>query len=156
MRVAVDTSCLVNAPRAAVWSRIGTPDGINDELSPLLKMTVPRHMRGRTLDDVPVGRSLGRSWLLFLRVIPFDYDRLMLAERDPGARFLETSTMATARAWRHERSLTDHPTGTIVHDKVAFDLRAPLRWVPGYAAIYAFVLRRIFAHRHHRIRRFFG
>ncbi|HEX2069136.1 MAG TPA: hypothetical protein VHH54_02905, partial [Actinomycetota bacterium] len=78
----VEVSSHVMARPDVVWRRIGTPEGINHELGPWLRMTTPRALRGYTLDDVPVGKPLGRSWLLLLRVLPFDFDNLMLAERE--------------------------------------------------------------------------
>ncbi|HVU73846.1 MAG TPA: hypothetical protein VHE83_12855 [Mycobacteriales bacterium] len=45
----MDRTTLVKAARPDVSSRIGSPAGINDELSPLLKMTVPRTLLGRRL-----------------------------------------------------------------------------------------------------------
>ena len=66
-----------------------------------MRMTVPRRLRGKTIDDVEPGEGLGRSWLLLFGLIPFDYDDLGLAELGPGHRFLERSTMLTAH--RHRR-----------------------------------------------------
>ncbi len=53
-------------PAAAedVWARAVTPEGINDELRPLLRMTMPRSLRGKTISEVPLGEPLGRSWIL--------------------------------------------------------------------------------------------
>jgi hypothetical protein len=133
-----------------------TPAGINDELRPWMRMTMPRPLRGKTIDDVEPGQRLGRSWLLLFGLIPFDYDDLGLAELGPGHRFLERSTMLSMRSWEHERTIV--PAGENaceVTDRVAFELRRPLVVVPGLAAGVRAVLRRLFAHRHRRLARHF-
>ena len=71
----------VDAALDDVSTRTASVEGINDELRPWLKMTIPRHLRDRTLDDGPLGVRLGRSWVLLFGLIPFDYDDLVLAER---------------------------------------------------------------------------
>lgn len=49
------------APPDAVWQRVTTPQGINDELPPLMRMTMPRALRGVTIGDVAMGQRLCRS-----------------------------------------------------------------------------------------------
>jgi hypothetical protein len=139
-----------------VWRRVVTPEGINDELRPWMRMTMPRHLRGKTIDDVEPGR-LGRSWLLLFGLIPFDYDDLGLAELGPGFRFLERSTMLSMRAWEHERRVVPAgDTACEVTDRVEFELRRPLALVPGLPAAVRALLARVFAHRHGRLARRFS
>jgi hypothetical protein len=134
-----------------------TPEGINDELCPWMRMTVPRRLRGRTIDDVEPRQRLGRSWLLLFGLIPFDYDDLGLAELGPGHRFLERSTMLSMRSWEHERTVVPvDETACEVTDRVAFELRRPLAIVPGSATATRALLVRIFAHRHRRLGRHFA
>src|SRR4051812_8968969 len=91
----------VAAPADAVWLRVTTPEGINDELAPVMRMTMPAAMRGKSLADLSPGAHLGRSWLLLFGLVPFDYDDLFIAEIRPG-HFLERSTMLSMRVWEHE------------------------------------------------------
>ena len=119
-----------------------------------MRRTVPRRLRGKTIDDVEPGQQLGRSWLLLFSVIPFDYDDLGLAELGPGHRFLERSTMLSMRSWEHERIIV--PAGENaceVTDRVAFELRRPVAALPGAEAATQVLLRRLFAHRHRRLAR---
>ncbi|CUU59942.1 hypothetical protein Ga0074812_13366 [Parafrankia irregularis] len=147
----------VPATAARVWARASRIEGVNDELRPWIRMTVPRLLRGATLDDLPVGGKAGRSWLLLLGFLPFDYDNLVIAECEPGRRFLETSTMLSMRRWEHERTLEPGNAGTrtVVHDRVTFELRQPLARLPGLDATLASVVSKVFAHRHRRLRRTF-
>ena len=55
-----------------VWDRIITPAGINDELRPLMRMTVPRGFERLDPEEVELGRPLGRSWVLLFGLILFE------------------------------------------------------------------------------------
>ena len=140
-----------------VWARVVTPEGINHELGPWMRMTMPRSLRGKTIADVEAGQRLGRSWLLLFGVIPFDYDDLALAELEPGRRFLERSTMLSMRRWEHERTVEAVGEGRCeVTDRVAFELRRGLASMPGSARLTRAILTRMFAHRHRRLAAYFG
>jgi ligand-binding SRPBCC domain-containing protein len=144
------------APAESVWTFLITPEGINDELRPFLRMTVPRALEGKTLHDVDLGTKVCRSWFLLFGVLPFDYDDIVIAEREPGRRFLETSELFSMSRWDHERTVTSIPFGCEVHDRVTFRLRRPLRSVPGLERLVAVFLKRLFAHRHRRLLARFG
>jgi hypothetical protein len=145
---------MLDRPAAEVWARAVTEEGINDELRPWLRMTMPRGLRGRTIDDVEVGAELGRSWILLGRVLPVDYDDLRLVELEPGRRFLERSRMLAFAVWQHERLI--EPEGESrcrVTDKLGFELKAPLRRVPGVARLARAIVAFLFRHRHRRLAR---
>src|SRR5262245_45613365 len=93
MTVSFQRTSIVAGDLPEVWNRVTTPDGINHELMPVMCMTVPPKLKGKAIDEMPLKEKIGRSWLLLFGLIPFDYDDLMLAERDDGRRFLEQSTM---------------------------------------------------------------
>ena len=112
-------------------------------MMPLLRMAMPRGARGLTVDTVEVGRKVGRCRLYLFGIVPFDHDDLMLAELEPGRRFLERSTMASMRTWEHERTLTaDGARRTLVHDRVRFEPRGPIAAVPGLPGLLERVLGR--------------
>lgn len=149
----VERRVLLAAPRALVWARVVTPDGIDDEMRPWMTMSMPRRSRSLTIDTVPVGVPLGRAWLRLLGVVPFDYDHLTIVAISPGTSFHERSTMLSMRSWEHERTLTSVDGATEVHDRVTFRPRLPL---PGLGAVLARVVDAFFAHRHRRLVRHFG
>ena len=150
MRQVVRTSGLP-ATAEDVWARAVSEEGINDELRPILRMTMPPALRGRTIDDVPVGEPLGRSWILLFGLIPVDYDDLSLAERGPGFRFHERSTMLSMSMWQHERTVEPSGDGCRLTDRLTFELRRPLRFMPGSDRLAAAIVARLFAHRHRRL-----
>lgn len=144
----------VDAPAEQVWARVVTPEGINHELRPWMTMSMPRGARSLTVDTVPIGTTIGRSWLRLFGVLPFDYDRLTIAELQPGRSFREESTMGSMRQWRHERTVTPDGVGrTVVHDRITFRPRAGLRFA---APLLAVGIGALFSHRHRRLQRHFS
>jgi hypothetical protein len=139
------------APPPAVWERAMSAEGINAELGPALRMTVPRGLDSLDLHGLEPG-PLGRSWLLLFGFIPFDYDEIGLERIEPGRGFRERSTMLSQRLWEHERAIEpDGSGGATLVDRLAWEPRLPL---PG-AAMRPLV-RAIFRHRHRQLRRHFG
>jgi ligand-binding SRPBCC domain-containing protein len=135
---------------APVWAWVTTPEGVNDELRPWLRMTVPSGWRRTPITEVDPGTHLGRSWVLLLGVVPFDYDDLTIAEIGPFW-FLERSRLLSAPRWEHERTLVDTPDGCELRDRITFTSRfGPL------VGMHTAILRAVFAHRHRRLHRRFG
>lgn len=151
-RAEITVGSRLRAPAAAVWARVITPAGINDEMRPLLRMTVPRGLGGDfAIAAARPGQRIGRSWILAFGLIPFDYDDLTLVWIEPGRGFLERSTMLSQRLWEHERTIEPDGQGCTIVDRVAWEPRPPL---PG--AMLAPLIGAFFRHRHSRLRRRFG
>lgn len=158
----IERECVVDAPADAVWQRVVTPAGINDELRPWMTMSMPRGAQSLTVDTIPIGEPLGRAWLRLFGVLPFDYDQLSIAALEPGRAFREESTMLSMSRWRHERSVTPggseqkvfgiDPDKTVVRDRITFVLRPGLRFATPMVAT---GLRLLFGHRHRRLQRYF-
>jgi ligand-binding SRPBCC domain-containing protein len=145
-------SSRVNAPAEAVWERATTAEGINAELMPIVRMTLPRGVGRLDPESVPIGRRIGRSWILLFGVLPIDFDDITLVRLDPGRGFLERSPMLTQRLWEHERTIEPQAAGaSLVTDRVRFEpkLRLP-------AGTLTPLFRTVFRHRHRRLRRHFG
>jgi hypothetical protein len=152
----VEQSSVVPADADRVWARAVSEEGVNDELRPILRMTMPARLRGKTIDDVEVGVQLGRSRILLFGLIPVDYDDLSLAELGPGNRFLERSEMLSMRVWQHERNVEPIDAGLCrVTDRLGFELRRPLAWIPGSARLARATVAALFRHRHRRLSRAF-
>lgn len=142
----------VQAPADRVWARVTSQDGINHELLPWMKMTMPRGARGLTIDTFPLNTVIGKSWILLFGVIPVDYDELSIVELDPGRYFHEKSTMATMRHWEHERTIAPLDEGrTRITDRITLEPR-----FAAAAPLAARILHAFFGHRHRRLTRFFG
>lgn len=139
------------APPDVVWRHVTGMDGVNDEMKPLLRMTVPTGLSRGRIDDLPAGRAAGRSWLLLFGVIPVDYDDLTIAEHGPGHRFREESTMLTQARWEHERVLHAVDGGCRIVDSLAWQGRIDL-----LGALYRLAVPVLFRQRHRRLRKRFG
>ena len=147
-RAEIAVSSELSAEPEKVWARAIDPSGINVELRPLMRMTVPRGLPDFGLADPEPG-NIGRSWLLLFGFLPFDYDDLNIVRLEPGRSFLERSSMLSMRLWEHERTLD--PLGSDrcrLTDRVAWEPRLPL---PG--RLFRPLVRAIFKHRHRRLRR---
>ena len=140
----------LRADAARVWEHARTMDGVNHELAPFVRMTVPAAARGRTLEDVPLGERAFRSVLLAGRVLPFDLHDLTLVAVRPGRGFEERSTSLLQQRWDHERTIVPDGPGCLLTDRVTFEPRV------GSARVLAPLVHALFAHRHRRVRRHLG
>jgi ligand-binding SRPBCC domain-containing protein len=141
----------LSASPEAVWERVSTFEGVNDELGPVLRMTAPASVRALDPADVVLGERIFRSWVLLFGVLPIDYDDLTLIALEPGRGFHERSRMLSMRVWEHERTLTADGSGCVVRDRLGFEPR-----LPGMGPLLERVIRATFRHRHKRLRRRFG
>ena len=90
--------------------------------------------------------------MLLLGLLPVDYDDLCLAELEPGRRFLERSTMLSMSLWQHERIVeAESDASARVVDRLRFELRRVPAAIPGSARLAAWLVARVFAHRHRRL-----
>ncbi len=149
-RAEIAVSSQLEAATEAVWARAINSAGINYELRPLMRMTVPSGAEDFGLDDPEPGR-IGRSWILLFGLVPFDYDDIGIVRVEPGRGFLERSSMLSMRLWEHERRLTPLGEGRCqIEDRLAWEPRLPL---PGRLLRPFFGA--FFRHRHRRLRRHF-
>lgn len=155
MAVTFRERSIVPAPPSEVWRVVTSPEGINFELMPVMRMTVPLQLKGKAIHEMPQRQKIGRSWFFLLGFLPIDYDDITIAELENGRRFLERSTMMSMSAWEHERTLVERDGGCEVTDRVTFQMRPPLGWVPGAHALIGMALRWLFGHRHRRLARWF-
>lgn len=147
----ITVSSRLDALPADVWDRVIAPEGINDEMRPYLRMTLPPGVDRLDPESIELGKPIGRSWILLFGLLPFDYDDVTLVRLEPGHGFLEHSQMLSQRVWEHERSIEPEGNGCQVTDRVSWQPRLglpgrPLRPLIGW----------FFRHRHKRLQRHFG
>jgi ligand-binding SRPBCC domain-containing protein len=137
----------VEAPPSEVWAQVSGFDGVNREMSPLMRMTPPAAAR---LDDAAGGEILPIKLKgpldLPLGTYPL---RLLNIETEVG--FLEQTQMLPYLLWQHERKLSAEEGGTVVADSLGWRWRAHR-----LDAIFATIVRRFFIHRHRQLRSDFG
>jgi hypothetical protein len=154
--VRVERTTRLDAAAADVAALALSPEGVNAELLPLVRMTFPRSMRSLPIGDAPTGTVVGHCWMLAGGVLPFDRHALGFASTTSptgeGFGFVETSSSWVQRSWRHERTIADHPSGgCTVHDVVVAEPR-----LPGGQLIAGPIVRAVFRHRHRRLVRRWG
>lgn len=147
----VERSSHLSAPARAVWDRVVTPEGINDEFWPLLTMSMPKDADALSIETLELGRPVGRCWIRLFGVLPVDYDDLTIAELEPGRRFLEQSRLFSAPQWQHERVVEPAAADSCtVTDRLTFTPRR------GFGLLAGPLIGLIFRYRHWRLRRRFG
>lgn len=152
MTYAFSISTTVKTDRRAVWERISTFEGVNDELYPLARMTHPKGRDRLDPRETPIGTRIFRSWILVLGALPFDYDDITFLSLTPDEGFHECSVLGSAKRWVHRRELADAPDGgCTIKDSFEITPRVALF---GWLSWAMFVL--TFKHRHRRLVRRFG
>ena len=147
----------LSADAARVWEHATSIEGIKFEMAPWMTMTVPRAAEEGSFAErfrdgtLPMPSALGRSWVLLLGVVPFDWDDMVLVELERGRRFLERSSMLSLRVWEHERVVEPVAEGSLVTDRLAWETRSPKM-----RTLAPRVVRAIFSHRHRRLVERFG
>ena len=148
----IETASELDAPADAVWSRVRTLAGVNAELAPFVRMTAPRGMMERSLEEAPLGQPIFASYLLLFGFVPYDRHLLTLVRVEKGRGFVEESTSWTQRAWHHERAIEPIGEGRCrLVDRVRMDPRLPF-----VAPVLERVVTAIFLHRHRHLRAQFG
>lgn len=138
-------------PASEVWSVVGTMRGVNAELGPWLRMTVPAEAEQLRIEDAPVGKELFASWVLLLGV-PIDRHFLTLERVDRGRGFREKSTSWTEARWVHERTVAPAGRDTcVVTDRLEMTPR-----LRAMTPLLVRVVGAVFQHRHRRLRARFG
>ncbi|RMI37239.1 SRPBCC family protein [Streptomyces triticirhizae] len=148
------SSLLPGADPERVWLTVTDMKGVNAELMPFMRMTLPRELRrDPTIREVELDRPLGRSYIFLGGVIPIDFDAITIHEREDGRRFLERSSTSCTRVWMHERTVDPAPDGARLTDRLTYEVRPHLRPL---ARPFHWMLDGLFAHRHRRLRRNFA
>jgi ligand-binding SRPBCC domain-containing protein len=138
-----------------VWSVVSTMTGVNDELFPWMRMTVPGGRENLAMAENGMSSTGFSSWLLAGRVLPIDRHRLRLERVFASGHafgFDERSTSALQRLWVHQRRVRpDRSGGCILTDHLEITPRISL-----LTPVVGFAVTRLFRHRHRRLRRRFG
>jgi ligand-binding SRPBCC domain-containing protein len=140
---------LVPRPRAEVFAFFA--DAAN------LERLTPASLRFEIRTPLPIEMRAGAriDYQLSLFGLPFRW-RTVIESFEPEARFVDLQMQGPYRFWRHTHEFADAPGGTLVRDRVEFELPlGPL----GELARVLFVtrqLRHIFDHRRAAIERAFA
>jgi len=142
----------VAAKRRRVWEMVARTRGVNDELSPLVRMTFPREVDRLDLSN-PVVRRGFDSWVLLFGLLPMDRHRFGFVDMVDGESFDERSHSWLHRSWRHQRMVTEGASSSSsnVRDELTIEPRLRIL-VP----VIRIGVSAVFRHRHARLRQRFG
>jgi hypothetical protein len=116
---------MLEAEPEAVWARVTTPEGINAELMPLIRTTVPDGPSPMDLDSIELGKPIGRSWVLLLGFLPIECDEIKLVELAPPRGFVQRGRLLSQRHWRHERTIEPLEEGGCVLTAACSPIASP-------------------------------
>ena len=140
----------LSADHAQLAQDLFTMQGVNAELSPIVRMTAPAAWAGRSIAEWPTREVLFTSTILLFGLLPIDRHRFMLESIQPHA-FQETSSSLVNRAWNHQRTIQQDDTYCVVRDVVEYVPRVAL-----LGALMAPIYAAIFRHRHRRLKAKYG
>lgn len=128
-----------------------TMAGVNAELAPLARMTVPESFSALNILDWPERQTLFQSWILLFGLLPIDRHTFFFESIDSGHGFSERSKSWVNQYWCHERKVISAKSGCKLEDTVSFKSRVPLidmMLMPSYQLIFWL--------RHKNLRRRYG
>ena len=144
------SSVIKDADIEEVWDRVETWTGVNYELGPLLRMTIPKDYP--RVSDIPAdGNVHFTSYIMVLGILPIDAHRLSLQSIDPPHFFDERSSNFMMRVWTHRRTLEAVDDGVRVTDRCTMQPRAIFP-----SGLMAFVFHQVFKRRHRRLVRYYA
>jgi ligand-binding SRPBCC domain-containing protein len=144
----LDRTQLVPRPRAEVFAFFA--DAHN------LERITPPTLRFRILTAAPIALGAGTliDYRLSLFGVPFRW-RTRIEAYEPQVRFVDVQLRGPYRRWHHTHTFEDAPGGTLMRDRVEYQL--PLGPLGGlaHALLVRRQLRAIFDHRREAIARLF-
>jgi hypothetical protein len=147
----IEVASRLAVDREQLWATISTMDGVNAELSPWLRMSVPVEVRGKSLAACASVRSRSRvgcwRWGSCRSIAIACVWSSSSADADSSsARAHGCSEFgSTSAPWRRS------PAAPEIRDRVTFEPRIRL-----FAPLVRAVVTRLFQHRHARLRARFG
>jgi len=140
---------LVPRPRAEVFAFFA--DAHN------LEAITPAFLRFRIVTPGPIAMHAGTriEYRLSLFGVPFGW-RTLIERYEPDARFVDVQLSGPYRRWRHTHDFEDAPGGTLMRDRVEYELPLGPLGALAHAALVRRQLEIIFDHRRRVIDRRLG
>lgn len=143
-----EISSVLAATPQAMWDRVATAAGVNDELWPI-RMTFPT--ADGTIAELSLGKDLFCSRIRLWGLVPLDWHHFGMERIEPGHGFRERSRSLWLKEWIHERTLEPIDGGCRLTDRMEWQARV---W--GTGALLGVVYRWVFRQRHRRLKAQFG
>jgi len=113
-----------------------------------LELITPPTLHFRILTPGPIELRAGAriDYRLSLLGVPFRW-RTLIEACEPGRRFVDVQLEGPYRRWRHTHAFEDVPGGTLMHDRVEYQLPLGPLGAVAHALLVRRQLRAIFDHR---------
>jgi hypothetical protein len=122
-----------------------------------LEAITPQFLRFSVVTPAPIAMARGTliDYRLSLWGVGFRW-RTRIEEWEPGRRFVDLQLSGPYRLWRHTHTFEDVPGGTLVSDRVEYQLPLGPLGTLAHALFVGRALARIFDHRRAQIAERFG
>ena len=121
-----------------------------------LERITPSTLRFRILTPDPIALGAGTciDYRLSLLGVPFRW-RTLIEAYEPEVRFVDVQLRGPYRSWRHTHAFEDAPGGTLMRDRVEYELPLGPLGALAHGLLVRRQLRAIFDHRRDAIARLF-
>jgi ligand-binding SRPBCC domain-containing protein len=119
-----------------------------------LEMLTPPWLHFEVLTPEPIEMRVGAliDYRLHLHGVPLRWVS-QIAEWQPGERFVDVQVRGPYRRWHHTHEFQAHPQGTVVRDRVRYELPLGRLGDLGHLLFVRRDLERVFAYRHAQVTR---
>jgi ligand-binding SRPBCC domain-containing protein len=140
----LETTQFVQRPRDDVFAFFADPEN--------LEAITPGALRFEIVTPQPIAMRVGALIEYRLRLLGVGFSWLTRIEVfEPGRRFVDVQVQGPYRSWRHTHEFADAPGGTLVRDRVEYELPLGPLGELAHALFVRGRLKRIFAFRRQRI-----
>ncbi|MGI8864890.1 MAG: SRPBCC family protein [Solirubrobacteraceae bacterium] len=137
---------IVRAPLDAVFDFFSAARNLESLTPPWLRFEV------LTPEPIPVHGGTVIEYRLRLHGVPLRWVSL-IEEWEPGRRFVDRQLCGPYRLWHHTHEFAEHPDGTLVRDRVRYQIPLGFLGALAHAAFVRRDLARVFDFRHAAVRR---
>ncbi len=140
----LETEQLVRRSRADVFGFFAQPENLD--------AITPDDLRFEIVTPRPIAMRAGAliDYRLRLAGVPFRW-LTRIESFEPEERFVDVQLRGPYRSWRHTHTFVDAPEGTLVRDRVEYELPLGPLGALAHALLVRRRLERIFAHRRRRV-----
>jgi ligand-binding SRPBCC domain-containing protein len=145
----LERETLLPAPRETAFAFFHDPRNLRRITPKWLGFKITR------IDELPVQEGFQISYRIRPLILPMSWTTT-ITEWDPPARFADIQTSGPYKSWRHEHTFEEVDGGTMMRDRVQYELPFGILGAIAHRLIVARQLNRIFDYRARRIRRIFA
>lgn len=145
----LERESLVPAPRDEVFAFFQDPRNLRKMTPKSLDFKITK------MDEMPMRAGFEISYTIRPMIVPMGW-KTTIIEWDPPNRFVDVQTKGPYKSWRHEHSFEETLEGTLMRDRVQYELPLGILGSIAHRLIVARQLKGIFDYRARRIHKLFA